>query len=448
MVTIKLLDNNKISPERMASHAGKICYKSKMTAIEIEELLDVQKQLFKPGHHTTFEHQLFNFETDGISISDVTFGLHLLHPFYDSDQRSGRYSKMFDTPDFDEIREYIVFYYGDKCVDEIMDYIKYGYSLFANNKQDAIDEARILLNEERKDDQEYVSMVVEKMAQEQLRNVVSVAFDTGLLYSIDLITLVSMYEAPLNPVMKKITELMRDEVLKVFPEISYIFREEKREYDYESFALEDGDRVLHSPYSKIINISQKDGLVIPRIDDMMPVDKLKYKPKYANNNLIDISTIVRVSIATMGQDQRHRMIRRSNPKFTGDFYSPEIITRLSIKKEIKELMRMWKSFYGRIDGGLFQLIAPYGAMVEYKKSADINTFAHEQVKRDCWCPQEEIYNLNRLLREELLSDPQNADLIELLLPPCMKEGGRCFEGDRWCRRKKMDKNNPCPPRKI
>ena len=38
---------------------------------------------------------------------------------------------------------------------------------------------------------------------------------------------------------------------------------------------------------------------------MIPIDKLNYKKKYMENNLIDIKNEIEVSVATMGQDQRH-----------------------------------------------------------------------------------------------------------------------------------------------
>lgn len=447
MLTVKLLDNNKIPPEKMASHAGKICYRATIGDIETEEMLDVENQLFKPGHHTTFEHQLFNFEIDGIAVSDITFGLHLVSPFYNSDQRSGRYSKMFDKPNFDEIREYIIFFYGEKEIDEIMEYIEYGYSIFAENIDKAAEISAKLLAKERIDEK-YISGAAKKIAQEQLRNFVSVSFDTGFMFSIDPIVLVSMYECPLNPVMKKVMDMMKDEVIKKFPEIAYIFREDKREYTYESVDLQKYDGILYSPVCLPLSIPKKEKITVPKIEDMIPIDKLNYKIKYMNNGLIDLSAKIETSIATMGQDQRHRTIKRSAPIFTGRFYSPAIITELDIEDKINILMAKWKGFHGKIDDNLFILIAPYGAMVEYEKKANINALAHEQLKRMCWCAQEEIYNLNRLLREYIEKETINKDLLKIFLPPCMKEGGRCFEGDRWCRRAIKDPSNPCPIRKV
>ena len=113
MITVKMLDDHKIKPECMADYAARGCYRSEPPILKEEPVLDVEKQLFLSSHHTTMEHQLFNFEIDGISISDVTLGLHLLSPYYNTDQRSGRFSKMYENPDFEEIRQYIIQIYNE-----------------------------------------------------------------------------------------------------------------------------------------------------------------------------------------------------------------------------------------------------------------------------------------------------------------------------------------------
>jgi len=447
MLRVKLLDDHKISANMMASHAGRICYKSDIGDIYREELLDVENQLFKKGHHTTFEHQLFNFEIDGIAISDVTLGLHLTIPFYNSDQRSGRYSKMFSKPNFNEIQEYIVSGYGNNKIDDVMNFIKFSYSIFFENIGRATSVCFDYIKQERIEDA-YTVKLAKKIAQEQLRNVVSTSFDSGLLFSIDIPTLVAMYECPSNPVIKNISDMMKLEFLKYFPEMSYIFRENQRELGYEKIMIESCNDIFYSPINKLVSYpSNKEKIVIPNIRDMIPVDKVPYRKRYMSNNILDVKNEVEISLATMGQDQRHRTILRSNPVFTGNFYSPPILQALNIEDKIYQLMSNWRDLYNKIDNNLFYLIAPYGAMVRYIKKANINALAHEQLKRLCWRAQEEIYNVNRILREEL-NAVNNNTLLQIFLPPCMKEDGVCYEGNEWCRRKIKDKGNPCPIREI
>ena len=147
MITVKLLDDHKISPNKIANHAAKICYTSTISDIDNEKIIDIENQLFNTGHHTTYEHQLFNFEIEGIAVSDVTFGLHLTHPYYNTDQRSGRYSKMFNDPDFEEIKSYIKGIYDPKDLDLIMEYIEFGYSVFKNNISKGVEVAKQILKE-------------------------------------------------------------------------------------------------------------------------------------------------------------------------------------------------------------------------------------------------------------------------------------------------------------
>lgn len=460
MIEVKLIDNNKINPERMANHAAKICYNSKILDINTEKTIDVENSLFKTSHHTTFEHQLFNFEIDNIAVADVVFGLHLTHPFYITDQRSGRYSKMYDNPNYEEIKQYIKALYNEKDndIEEIINYIKLCYSIYFDNIDKATEIAINLLKEERLSDQEYLDKNARKIAQEQLRLVIPMISLTGLIHSIDLITLVGLYKNPFSPALKYITEEMKREVLNQFPELKYMFLDNKtftqqnmfiesETNEYYSPKLGKEDYLKTNPECILLNMNVNN-IIVPSIDDMIPVDKTYFNPKYLNNSTNNLKLLIEVSAgATMGQDQRHRTIKRTMPYFTGNFYLSPIIKELKIEDQIKKMLALWKNFYLRLNNNLFTSIAPYGAMVRYEKVVDVNALSHEQLKRLCWCAQEEIYNLNRILREQI-EKTGNSELLKVFLPPCMKENGRCYEGDRWCRRAIKDKNNPCPARKV
>ena len=300
-------------------------------------------------------------------------------------------------------------------------------------------------------DEKYIEANAKKMAQEQLRNVVSTIFLTGEKYSIDIPAMSAIYESPLNPGMKLLGDKIKQEMLNKWPQLSYVFRDDKRNLSYEPILLTKREGIVYSPEASFVDISENYmDMVIPDIEDMMPVDKILYIKKYQINNMIDLHSSIKISVATFGQDQRHRTIKRTVPVFTGEFYSPEVITRLHIENEINVLMGKWKELNGKI-GILFEGIAPYGAVVHYEKKANINALAHEQQKRLCWCAQEEIYNVNRILRDDLEDVFPNSNyslLLDIFLPPCMKEGGKCYEGGRFCRRAERDKTNPCPERKI
>jgi hypothetical protein len=72
-------------------------------------------------------------------------------------------------------------------------------------------------------------------------------------------------------------------------------------------------------------------------------------------------------------------------------------------------------------------------MVTYRSAGDFNAVAHEQAKRLCWNAQEEIRNLARQLRSQMV-DEVGADnkLVTMLEPPCFH--GKCIEGNRYCGR--------------
>ena len=135
MIKVSLIAKTDEIPLNLVSHAAKTCYTSKVP--EMGKLIDVENNLFKTGHHTTFQHNYFTFNIDGLSISSATFGLHLTHAFYNTDQRSGRFSKMYSKPDYEEIKNYIVKYWGDKNIDDVLNFIQKGIQIYQENIEKA-----------------------------------------------------------------------------------------------------------------------------------------------------------------------------------------------------------------------------------------------------------------------------------------------------------------------
>ncbi|KKS92071.1 MAG: hypothetical protein UV67_C0011G0027 [Parcubacteria group bacterium GW2011_GWC1_43_12] len=100
MIRVELLAHTNVDPYELAQHAAGTCYQAKMPEFG-QGKQDVKGRLFEKGHHTPLEHWSATFAIEGIAVSDVTFGLHLAHPFYNTDQRSGRFcGEMFDDPDY------------------------------------------------------------------------------------------------------------------------------------------------------------------------------------------------------------------------------------------------------------------------------------------------------------------------------------------------------------
>jgi hypothetical protein len=113
-----------------------------------------------------------------------------------------------------------------------------------------------------------------------------------------------------------------------------------------------------------------------------------------------------------------------------------------------QIINGWKELSAEVPKSLRSILAPYGAMVKYKKEMDLNGLAHEQAKRLCFAAQEEIYYLGTLFRKEI---PQESKLIEIFEPPCYSTG-KCAEGKRYCGRdikKRLDQDNDFfPKRKV
>ena len=425
----------------ITSHAAKKCYQSQNP--EYGVIIDVEKELFEPGHHTTLQHaaSYLTYDIEKVAVGDVTFGLHLDHPFYNSDQRSGRYcAKMFEEPDFDMIKAYIQQFWpevGKNDLEKVMQYVKKGVSLYHQNIDQAREISRKFLKEERPFiNEKDFERNYPKIAQEQMRMFISVIFPTGLDYTINLTALAAMHRSAWTPPVRHMVSKMIEIALKKHP---------KAEFMFDPAAASKEDIFIPVPSLSKIGIKYKpehslraviggDKFVIPRPKEMHPVDQLHFNPRLMNNNTGGILTQIELSVATMGQDQRHRMVRRSAPSFTGAFYLPPILKEMRLEKEASALMREWIMASRGIPGTLAMVLAPYGAMVTYEKLASFNALCHEQGKRLCWCAQEEIYHAGLLIRQDLPRYiGKKSELLQIFQPPCYS-AGKCAELKRYCGR--------------
>jgi hypothetical protein len=447
-VDVELRAYTNVDPLELASFAAKYCYQAQPP--EFGEMIDVEKRLFETGHHTTLEHFYFTFEINGISVGDVTFGLHLASPFYNSDQRSGRFcSEMFSNPDFNGIKKYINDFWPQENDLSILDYFKHSVEIYNGNIAKATEITAKFLKEERPfASEKYVQQNAPKIAQEQLRVFMPVIFPTGLVFTINLVTLLSMHGTAFSPVLKWVAGRMAEEVLKTFPALKFMFKEEvgscKIKMWLDRFHSKEA---LYKPSFKLVNGLCERKIRIPGPNDAHPVDTLHFQPRFMDNSVINIDTRVKVSLATMGQDQRHRTIRRSLPLLTGDFYIPPVVRELGLDSEAKEVMANWESMSCHASESLRLILAPYGLMVEYDKSGSVNAVAHEQTKRTCFCAQEEIYHLSRFQRKAIEDLSPRSNLLELFRPPCWKTG-KCGEGSRYCGRDMKCKGDYFPERRV
>lgn len=455
MIKVDLLSHTNVDPINLASHAAKVCYSSKLPKLGSQ--MDVEKNLFLKGHLTPFEHWYATFAIEGIAVSDITFGLHLASPFYNTCQRSGRYcAKMFLEPDYEKIKKYIQTFWSevdDSKSEKIIGYVKSGVDVFHSHISEATEIAKKLLKKERSFmKEELLEQIAPKIAQEQMRNFIPTIFPTALDFTVDLIALAAMYESAWTPAMKFVTEEMARLVLEKFSDLGFMFKEERRRKEEKAvyiprmFIL----NTKNKPKLKILGISSDEDFENPNTEMKHPLDKLHFTPETMNNSAGGIETEIEISVATMGQDQRHRTIGRGKPAFTGSFYTPPIVAELGLGKEAENIMQQWTDISREIPETLAMILAPYGAMVKYKKRGSFNAILHEQGKRLCWCAQEEIYHVGRLLRRAIESEKgKDSPLLGIFDPPCYRTG-KCGEGDRYCGRdiKIRETGDYFPERKV
>lgn len=451
MIDVKLITHTEVDPLKLASFSALECYQD--TPPEIGKEIDVKKRLFDVGHHTTLEHFYLTYQIEGIAVGDVTFGLHLTSPFYNTDQRSGRFcAKMFLNPDLGKIEEYIKFFWpntSSRKIDGIIDYVKYGLEVYFSNIEGATILAKKFAKEERPfASEKYIEANAPKFAQEQMRMFIPVIFPTGLVYTINLVSLVALYESVWSPTLRFIVGRMKDDLLAKFPNLSFMFNEERQRKNYWPALFRGNEikkEIYFTPSLWGVNVLNGEFFTGADANVMHPVDCLHYQPELMDNNFGEIRTDIEISLATMGQDQRHRTISRSEPYFTGRFYLPPLLKEMSLEKEAIELSRKWVELTKEIPPTLSRIIAPYGAMVRYCKKGSFNAVAHEQMKRLCWCAQEEIYHLSRLLKRQI----DHNNLSPMFEPSCYKTGV-CAEGERYCGRdiKIRESDGYFPKRKI
>lgn len=427
---VKLLAETSESPVRLSSHAAKECYTA--TAPEMGVEIDVRSRLFNTGHHSTIEHNYFTFNIEEIPVSACCFGLHLTSPFYNTDQRSGRFSKMYNEPNFDEIETHLKTYYPNENLTRPMDFIKQGAKIYAENIGTLTDLAQQEIRRERPfANDKYVTTQAPKIAQEQLRMFISMVAPTGLDFTLDVSALSALYRTAWSPELRDLTQKMVDAVLEKHPDIDYMFDPQTRvDMPWQPRYATDRAVVKERPELALKSVFLP--LPLSDVRGKDSVDILHFSPYAMDDNINHIVTEVEVCGATYGQDQRHRTIKRSMPVVTGAFYLAPLLKKAGLEKTALDYMQTYLDLSKTISPALSTTMMPYGAMVRYYKEASINALKHEQAKRLCWCAQEEIYWLSVLLRQELAKDPVGCKLLPLLAPPCYT--GKCIEGPRYCGR--------------
>ncbi len=444
---VQLLAKSDKKPLDLASHAARVCYTLNQELIE--KPIDVKTRLFDSGHHTTLQHTNFTFYVQDVPVSSVVFGLHLASPYYNSDQRSGRFSKMYTEPDFDMIRGMLDPFYKKEDIEEVLPLIQKGIDIYQEWLPKIVPLAEKAIQEERPfANEKYVELNAPKFAQEQLRMFISQIVPTALDMTLNLSALTALWRSAWMPELRALTDAMRDAVLLEYPELEGFFNPVARRDTDWYLPIQEGTAIIEDkPDLFLVHADVTDTTYTNAGKDS--VDTLYFTPEAMDNDVHYVHTRVQVSCATYGQDQRHRSVKRSTPKLTTSFYLPPLLRQAGMMPIALKFMQEWLDLKNRVPAGLMQAVAPYGVMVSYDKLADLNALIHEQGKRSCWCAQEEIYHLSVALRDVLACMPEAEKLVSVLAPPCFI-CGKCQEGARYCGRdiKGISKEEYFPKRRV
>jgi len=341
---------------------------------------------------------------------------------------------MYDNPNLTELQEYLVEYFPGEDVPAAMKFVEKGLGLYSDNiarlREIALEKTKI---ERPYANEKYLATNVPKFAQEQLRVFVPLVAPTALDYSIDLPTLAALYREAWSPEFREIVSQMAARVVERYPELEYMFEEDKlgRE-NWTPIDIAAVPKTMTAPSLAVTNVCYDDDkFVIPAMKDA--VSTLYFTPKYLINTQMHVAAQVEVSLATMGDDQRHRSIKRSAPQLTGAFYVPPLVKEAGLEEQALEFITDFYNLGEKISLPMMTCIAPYGAMAAYGKKMDLNALLHEQGKRTCWCASAEIHNIGTQLRAQLADMiGEDSKLVQALAPSCY--AGECREAVRYCGR--------------
>ncbi len=428
---VTLINSPRLTAESMAQHAARTCYEAELPGRGMKKRPTVRGQLFGSGHHTTLEHGNYTFSVEGCSVGDVTFGFHYTTPWYNTDQRSGRYtSDMFNASGISRISDLLDTVYPESSAADrkmVLDFVEEGMVLFHENMPIATQEAAQLIREERpRASEKFIENNAKKLAQEQLRVAIPVIFPTAFYYTVDLVTLVTQYRAAWKPGMRLVLQKMVELVLAEDPKIGYMFGD-IGELNKEPEFIGTSCKPVHDPISVVLDVDPYYGDPPPR-EDIHPIDFLPVKPEYLDLRTLNLRTCETMSVMTMGQDQRHRSVKRSEAKFTGEIYVPPIAQAIGMEKGIVQVQRNWMGLRDSLDPSLHVNLAPYGAMVTYVKSSDFASAIHDLSKRSCMKAQQEHFNKDIQIAPQIELLYPGHMLPRAMVPPCY--GCKvCGEGD-------------------
>jgi flavin-dependent thymidylate synthase len=472
-------------PARNIVSTARTCYSS--SGIIFDESVEFSKNenlmldLLRAGHHTTFEHQYFQFAIKNISRYSVWLLLHS-HPFYGSDQVSQRYTKVRPKYTFiPTLPEKVLTIYNETLE------LQYEFyeELYRLLKPD-VQKIYFADSNQEKNNSEKVSHTIDKKSREIARYVLPIGTLTYLYHTINTVTLLRYYKKVFSfsdsDEEKKLVNLMVKEVKKIEPEFEILINELNKpiENNCENINIskkycDEFDLNLNNYTSKLIDYGSNAETILAdsvrmyygfdkqHMDDVSAINEIlnPVKNKTLSSDVVLTNNFLlskslnhirytfkkKLSHTADCQNQRHRTVQSSGYELINkDFSEPDfIIPKLikvnpSIEKRYIEMMNIiWSKINRLISLGVDKkeliYLLPNALTVRLIESGNLLNYHHKYALRLCWNAQEEIWQNSVDEVKQILQVHPN--IGKFLLPPCsirLLANGKvsCHEGKRFC----------------
>lgn len=450
--------------------AAKTCYSDSIIGVNDltkDEIQRIGRTTYEAGHHTVYQHQMFEFELSNVSRAFTHDFLHN-HPFYNSSQNSQRYVRISAVnatiPPIEDRQELRMF---KESIRDSFDTYNGLVKILTEDLVDSFGRNR----SKRATLGRKATREIKEKAMEAARYALSIASNTHLLHTIDGVTLWRYFRMKntsweANLVVSKMIDRVKalDRSFVSFPEEEGAFEEtsmpevvlrqrvlldpERFRKDFDSRLsgrrsllishTMGAERVVADSVRHVLGISSKAMSDADAIDAALNPAKNRYLVDSVNLSVISplsralshvqYTFLKRLSHTADSQDQRHRTIpgSRSLTHFHDsrepDYVMPELIRKSSPASEIfTELMkRIWGTKNDLLEHGMSPEYASYllpnALAVRFEETGSMLNLWYKFTNRSCLRAEEEIWQTTM---EEISQVKEvHPSLGVYLGPPC------------------------------
>ncbi len=486
------LRNHFHRPYDHAIAAARTCYASEV--VQADQITEKQRDLigpftFEAGHHTVFQHAMFEFSLENVSRHFVGAVLHSF-PFYNSEQQSQRYVRLDQmrafVPPLPQTEEKI---FRGILEDAHETYQELG-EILKRDTLPIVSRLRAVDRHPRPKLAKQVEQEAEKKALEVARYVLPIATHTSLIYTCSGLVLhrlrrlaqggdcpsealpiieemirrveevdphffTKVGAPPLEP-----TEMIEGRFLEASMESSgetswdqqldpYHFSKLMEHTGRADRMISDSVRMTLGGSAATLDPQSAIELVLNPKKNRYRVEALNlatHSPLMRSLNHVHYTFLKRISLSADAQNQRHRMVPGSRPLLQlidsreVDAYVPMLIqrNRQALDTYTHFLDRLWKTKNHLLDKGLPKEFAVYllpnAARIRFLESGSLLHLMHKWTQRTCLNAQEEIFHASMEELEQVRR--VHPFLSDHLGPPCVVRNGvvspRCTEGKKYC----------------